>query len=393
MLDFTVLLKQFHEMVVEQKTVRRTYEGKIALACDTLESWSPQWRVLREKVGKSRTSWLLAGNISEPLRATYPTPFAPKILTVIATDGSQIFPDRHEFSPCHLINLGVVILHYGTGERPLLTSRPMLFHRERDMYREWNGKRMPVNAEVISALRGAFEMQELALFAAQSARENRETVGFSDGTLILWNLEGKPQQFQQEILAGYLHCFEQLKSDGVPVLGYISQPKSADVIHALRVGLCPENPTNCDRCPHKGKVPELPCEPIDGVTDADLFAEFLDEGERSILFKSSSAILEAYGSHHIHFFYLHAGYEIVRIEVPQWVTQRPALLDLVHAAAYDQAQKGMGYPVSLSEAHEQAIIRGNEREQFYRLLEKLYVHEGFPVAISRKSLKKRHVGI
>ncbi len=51
--------------------------------------------------------------------------------------------------------------------------------------------------------------------------------------------------------------------------------------------------------------------------------------------------------HRIVFFYLHVGTEIVRVEVPQWVAASSMLLDQVHAVAYDQAQKGMGYPIAL----------------------------------------------
>ncbi len=34
----------------------------------------------------------------------------------------------------------------------------------------------------------------------------------------------------------------------------------------------------------------------------------------------------------------------------------------------DQIRKGSGYPVSLSEAHEQAVVRASDRELFYDLL-------------------------
>ncbi|PIE33277.1 hypothetical protein CSA56_12475 [candidate division KSB3 bacterium] len=393
MLDFVVLQKQINEMVFDQKAARRSYEEKLFIARSTLTEWSSRWQELLVKVENSRTSWLLAADIREPIDSHYSLPIRPKRLTAIATDGSQIFPDRHELSACHLINIGTVILHYGSGERPILTSHPILFYKDRDTYREWNGKRIPVNGEIISSLRGAFEIRELAKSVEERAAEGRQVVGLTDGTLILWNLIGKPNDFLQEILNIYVKSFERFKALHVPLMGYISQPGSADVVNVLRVAMCPENPTNCDRCPYKGQDDELPCEPIAGVTDAILFAAVLQRGERSPLFKSRSDILREYGSHGIYFFYLHVGREIVRIEIPQWVAQNEDLLNITHATAFDQAEKGQGYPVSLSEAHEQAVIRGNEREHFYRLLEQLYVREGLQVTISRKSFKKRYVNI
>ena len=391
MLDFAFLQKQLNAMVIDQQSVRRRYADKVTLAQQTLVDWSERWQELGERAEESRTSWLLATDIHEPLPNRHPLPACPKQMTAIATDGSQIFPDRHELIACYLINIGIVVLHYGTGERPMLTNRPRLFYSEREMYQDWDGERLPVNEEIISARRGAFEIQELVHQAEQTARGERKIVGLSDGSLILWMLEKK--SFKQEILQAYLHSFEQLRALQIPVMGYISRPQGADVINVLRVGLCPEELVNCDRCPYKSQKPELPCEPIKGVMDAVLFAPILQQGERSSVFRSKSTILDEYGPHAVYFCYLNVGAEIVRIEIPQWVSQNSGLLDIVHATAYDQAQKGQGYPVSLAEAHEQAVIRGNEREQFYRLLEQLYVRQGLEVNLSRKFIKKRNVGI
>ncbi len=393
MLDFTLLQKQLNEMVFEQKSARRKYDEKVAIARDTLAAWSLRSQELLEKLDSCRTSWLLADDIREPVNTRHAAPAPPKSHTVIATDGSQIFPDRHELSACHLINIGMIVLHYGSGERPILTNHPLLFYRDQDTYRQWNGNRIPVNADVISALRGAFEIQELTQYADDAVQQRRTVAALTDGTLILWTLEGKPKEFQREILNFYLTSFEQCRQQHIPIMGYISQPTSADVINTLRVAICPEEVTNCDQCPYKNTGEERPCEPIAGVNDAILFSSVLRHGERSTTFKSRSEILSDYKQHTIYFFYLNVGAEIVRIEIPKWVAYTPELLHLAHAVAYDQAQKGQGYPVSLAEAHEQAVIRGNEREQFYRLIEHLYVREGLEVAISRKSFKKRNVAI
>ena len=66
------------------------------------------------KIARSRTSWLVA-QPGGPITETCPKPDRPKELTVIAADGSQIFPDRHEIANCFLINIGYVVIHYGSG--------------------------------------------------------------------------------------------------------------------------------------------------------------------------------------------------------------------------------------------------------------------------------------
>ena len=137
----------------------------------------------------------------------------------------------------------------------------------------------------------------------------------------------------------------------------------------------------------------MPCSPLDGISDAVLMRQILKPGQRSPVFRSSSKILESYGRHWIHFFYVHVGQEIGRVEVPEWVAQDESMLELVHACICDQAEKGQGYPVALSEAHERAVVRSADRESFYRFLRDTYVKNDMRAHISTKSFKKRHVGI
>jgi hypothetical protein len=329
-------------------------------------------------------------------------PERPAQLTVIAADGSQIFPDRHEIANCFLINVGYVVLHYGSGERPIMSSEPSLFYEEDDMYHEWAGKRSPVTREIVGVKRNAMELDKVVALATQAKEEGRTVVGLTDGTLILWMLEGKPYDFRRETLQMTLTGLEQLRELRVPIAGYISDPGSADVVNGLRVGLCPEQPPDCDRCPWKAaeaqallnldgeaqKPAQIPCEPIAGVTDDMLYARKLTKGERSGVFRSSSKILEDYGPHRICFFYVHTGWEIGRVEIPEWVADDGELLDLVHTTIIDQAEKGRGYPVVLSESHERAVVRGADRDIFFKFLKDSFVKNNVKAENSLKQLKK-----
>ncbi|MSS73117.1 MAG: DNA double-strand break repair nuclease NurA [Candidatus Latescibacteria bacterium] len=399
MLDLGAVKRQIDRMAADQKRVQNDFFERIDLSVREARRWSEDWKALSHGVDVSRTSWLVA-RLSGPPDAACPAPERPKHLTVIAADGSQIFPDRHEISSCYLLNVGYVVIHYGTGERPTLSSRPFLYYREEDLYEEWEGRRSMVTRESVGIRRGAMEFTFLADLSLQAREEGRSVVGLSDGTLILWSLEGRPPDLRAATLKTYLDAFERMRQARVPVAGYISSPGSADVINALRVGLCPEEPTNCDRCPWKvdareplleigqGLPPALPCGPIEGVTDDLLFARLLKPGERSGVFRSQSKILNDYGPHRICFFYLHTGAEIARVEVPQWVVDDPELLDLTHACIVDQAEKGKGYPIVLSEAHEKAIVRGADRDLFYKFLRDTFVQNDIRAEISLKSLKK-----
>ena len=50
---------------------------------------------------------------------------------------------------------------------------------------------------------------------------------------------------------------------------------------------------------------------------------------------------------------------------------------------------GLGYPVAISEAHEQAVITGHDREEFRRLTLRLLERRGLPTPESAKSFSKR----
>jgi NAD+ kinase len=79
--------------------------------------------------------------------------------------------------------------------------------------------------------------------------------------------------------------------------------------------------------------------------------------------------IESYGPHLIHFFYMRVGREVARVELPRWVAEDRAAVDLVHTLIYDQCMKGQGYPVALARAHEQAIVRAADRRAFLSMVE------------------------
>ncbi|MDE2811198.1 MAG: DNA double-strand break repair nuclease NurA, partial [Gemmatimonadota bacterium] len=366
---------------------------------------------LARKIDESRTSWLLPG-LSEGFGGGIDAPARPSTISIAATDGSQIFPDRHEISACFLINIGYILLHYGTGEKPLMSSKPRLYYREEEIYEEWGGARVFVNRELVGFKRGLMEFTELADLALAAHAEGHRTLALADGTLILWNLEGKPQDFRAAHLEATLAAMDELREARVPVAGYISQPGSQELINALKLGLCPLEAADCDRCPYQeenqlhfsreeidalnGDLWQgrgLPCSPIEGLNDAVLVRRVLRPGQRTPLYRSASKVLAEYGPHHICYFYLHVGTEIGRVEVPEWVATDRELLDLVHACLCDQAEKGQGYPVALAEAHERAVVRSADREAFYRFLRDTFVKNDLQTRLSTKSFKKRYTGI
>ena len=390
MLDLVEVNQQITKMATEDHLVADDMAERLALAVERLHLESARWQAFVDKLSMSKTSWLIAA-IHEPLNHTYGLPPRPETVTVVAADGSQIMPSHHEVVPAFLLNIATVVLNYGNGGGAAFTSTPSLFYRDEDLYLDYGGERVQVTGDLLGMRRTLMEFGSL-VNQAVAARSGAAVCALSDGSLILWQLEGRPPDYQESMVTDYLACLDQGRRQGIPIIGYISRPRSRDVVNALRVGLCPEDAPNYDRCPYE-RDERPPCAQIEGLTDRRLFAKLLKVGERSQVFGSASRILNKYGAHRIGFFYLHVGSEIVRIELPQWVGTDAALLDLVHAVAYDQAQKGMGYPVALAEAHQQAVVRGAERDLFYDMVTAVFRQRGAAMAVSPKNLRKRRMTV
>ena len=189
----------------------------------------------------------------------------------------------------------------------------------------------------------------------------------------------------------YLDEIKKLNRDRrIAIASYISFPRSTDVVNTLRVAICPNEIPDCDRYCAEIVLGKRECDAVAGIRDRELFYNLLTDGERSALFISRSSIVEKrYGRHRIHFFYLRVGEEIARIEVPQWVAMDESLLNLAHCLVLDQCRRGHGYPVALSEAHEQAVVTGADRQNFQRLLEISLAEEKIPLTTSAKNHSKR----
>ncbi|MCS7225323.1 MAG: DNA double-strand break repair nuclease NurA, partial [Armatimonadetes bacterium] len=90
---------------------------------------------------------------------------------------------------------------------------------------------------------------------------------------------------------------------------------------------------------------------------------------------------------------LHTGGEIARIEIPAWVAEDTDQVNLVHGIVLDQVRKGNGYPIALTEAHQLAVVRPEEREFFLNLLSLAMEQQGVPPNVSAKYLSKRRAPV
>ena len=337
-------------------------------------------------------SWLVPG-LTEPLTTSIPPAPPPRNHIVLAVDGSQIEIDRDSPVDCYLINTGRVSIRYGDRPDAVIDSVPRIYYRSEELViggRRRPGREHVVGSSVIAARRDTAEVSALADMA-ERLPEGVPAIGLLDGSLTQWRISEADSAAHPEIRAEYLAALSRLQqvaqTRDFAVASYISRPRAREVINALRIAICPYETPNCAAfCADKAEG-ERPCDEVARVRDRDIFEGLLTEpGHRSAPFRSHADEVKAYAEHAPHFFYTRTQRELARVEVPQWSLER---IDLLHALLWNQIRLGDDYPVALAEAHEEAVVRQDDRNLFRLLLEEEGLRLSIPDSVSAKSASKR----
>jgi hypothetical protein len=348
---------------------------KIKLACEVDTSWRgavPLGHLLDER------------RLSSPK-----TPPA----TLIAVDGSQIYPDRHGIAPYYLLNIGSITLRQGSGTAPLTGSQPSLFFAQEELYDEKGRLR---NVEHVNQQRDRCEIETLASLV-ESEREalgedsTRSILALVDGPLLFWGpSQAGDHEAQDETQRQLEHFTRQLSrvrgARAVP-MGYVDRPSSANVLRTLELAELTSEQIS------RASVRNREYEPL---VDRMLFAS-LGPGERSALFASTSMLNDKYAraGHHIVFFYANmarqAGDEnaiIARVELPEWAALDQQRLDQIMGALYADCEL-TGVPYVLIRAHELAVVTSVERTEFESLLAQQMIRNGLSPQLSAKAAGKK----
>ena len=386
-LNLSQIAPQVGAMAREASARHDVFARRRAAALSLMRVWNGRLDALRGLVQETEP-WLVAEPL-EPLLTARPAPRIPPDVTVVATDGSGIDLDRHGLAQCYLINVGAAVITYGANPDAALSSRAALYYRDDDLYIDDDGARVPVQGALADLKRTLAEQARLL----EIVRELRPSplVAVLDGTLLLWQLAGRAgeERFVAEAIAEYAAGLLEFRRLGVPVCSYVSRPNGRELTNLLRLAACPSGgegvaPPRCAHCVDGQCVRDF----LEPLPDRALMGH-LRHGERSGRFASRSPVLRYYGAGcGIEFVYVNVGDEVARLEIPAWVGADPTMLDLVHAAVYDGCQRGWGYPPALAEAHEQAVIRGGERDAFLRLVMEALNESDQPAELSAKRLSK-----
>jgi len=330
----------------------------------------------QQKAYQAQTPWAVP-TWQEPLDKFITINAIKPRYAVFGVDGSQIYPDRHSGVACFLVNVGTVLLCYGSAG---LLRAPALLASEPHVM-SGNDLELQVSVDLVNALRQEIELQAGLLCHEHLGGVELPLLVVLDGSLIFWHLDAKENDLRATFLPRYIKLLERYQQEKILMVSYISAPKSREVSNLLRLQLADFQIDAVEKY-----------QAIDRVTDAALFSGLLSSGQRSIVFGNRAHISdELPQAVRTCFFYIHTGMEIGRVEIPAWIAADEQLINWIASVILDQCTKGHGYPIVLAEAHEQAVVKGPDRDFFYHLLQKKAMSVARHTNFSMKAISKRRV--
>ncbi len=283
---------------------------------------------------------------------------SPERFALIATDGSQILPDRHKPFQFAYVQAGCACVTYGSHDqsfgKKLSQLKRSRFIPEAELYDETSGELRPPSE--ITNRRDAMEI-ELMAHACQLARDAGFTpIAVADGSIVPFALLGgrNIKQLAPKLLPPVSRALDQMKACGALVCGYIDKPNSnalarACALHGTSFDTVSESllRTNDGR--------------IAGIVDRHLLEIALKPGQRMALFDPHWEVNDLLGDNAMRACYVNFGTgngtfaTIGRIEVPQWCATTSAISTLA-AVLQRHANMGEGFPLILTAAHQESVL-------------------------------------
>ncbi len=328
--------------------------------------------------------WRGAIPIGEPLDSALDAPALPTQCSIVAGDGSQIYPDSHGIALYYLINIGTIAFRHGSGQAPIVNTYPTVSSQTDSLEDD-----EVISGPLVNAWRDVGELTRITELAlAESV--NLPTVALMDGLLALWvQTAAIPQVEQDRTQRDYLRQLDWLREAELPLGAFLSRPRSTNVVQLAYL-----TEFKGDRQQALSFVSNGKGVAFKGLRDTTVFAGLLKPGQRSALFEVAPAWNTIYRDrgHSIHFFYINVGTPtqaiIARVEVPVWVAQSRSAVDLLHAALVEQCRISVGYPYVLARAHEIAVVTNAERAEFERMIAVQLTRLGLEAQLSEKAQQK-----
>jgi len=375
--DYQQVQEQVREMGAKTPARFAWMNQKRTQALEKLREVASHPQSLAQRVELARTynpALRCAIPLGEIIDKSFLAPEMPGPVTLLAADGSQIFPDRHAEVEFSLINVGAIQMRPGETPRETIRSR-LIYHDE--LYTP-NGM---ITEETVALMRDLEERRMLLELAGQTTAP---VVTLTDGQLELFREPRETPEFSRAF-EEYLEVLKELCRMGVSTAGYVDRPQGDLVVRLLELALLPEGVLR-----QAGKE-----RPLVGVTDEMLFSEILKiPGERSAVFAIQSVSAHRFsGELALHFFYLNMGQPgqpyLARVEAPAWVVREESLLAALQAVLLAQCRilGRRAFPYVLHRAHEVALVTYEDKTKMVEMILAEMNRQGI---VAEKSHKQSH---
>ncbi len=378
MLELSKVMEQVGAMSLEIARRQARYQELVTQARQALVAFDQVDEALQSKITRAQEidpTWRGARPCGDSLNERFIPPHSEEHASLIGVDGSQIYPNRHGPALYYLINTGVIVLRQGSGEAPIINTRPQVFYTEDDLY---DDNLNLLNAQMVNGLRESEEMHELAQWAEKERRHwggdaERLILALTDGPLLIWISEEEKssagEKAARERVKAYLDQLQRIQDSRAIPIGYVARPRSANVLRLLHVAQLAESEISKEA---------IRTSRYRALTDTTLFHD-LQPNQRTALFSSTAQVNKTFADagQEICFFYINVARDvhsphIARVDIPRWAAEQPGMLDRVHRAIYRDCD-GSNYPYTLIRAHELALVTYQERRELENMLTIAYM--------------------
>jgi len=339
-----------------------------------------QW-IRQPDVSGYRGAAPLELNTAERINLVAPKPETPPQATLLAADGSQIYPDEQAPVHYYLLNIGMYVYHHGSDRIPEAHSFPYLEYHEKYVHDRYGGV---IRNGTVDDRRTVAEMRSLAEEAWERKRQGDllPMVVFYDNRLMY--LPSNQGYSGEDLLTDYIAAMVQLHDAGASLIGYIDNPYRSKRFMQLLFLMTLQSEDEV-----KIRQQELVrTGPLEGLYDQQFFNHILRPGERSAIMVQNSpqnyAFKERGENYEIAFFYLKVTNQqrainndahgfttrVIRVDLPVWVARDKERVDAVHSLILSQCQlQGRNpYPYVLTRADELAYVSGKDKEKLDQLV-------------------------
>jgi len=395
--DVIQLIPQLRQMAVRSAEGRKTRDQQVtrlrrifAPEFDASEA-SALESAIAAVTQLSTVKWAGARFTSnEVINQFYPTGTEPEDYALIATDGSQIMPDRHkavQYAAIQAAAAGIVYGHAAIPDRlpealAAIKRKPITFKDETQLYDDAGELISPgeINTE-----RDLMEIELLATLCETLHAAGLRPIAVADASIVPFALLN--EQFVRnsprraaELLERIIGALNRMRACKAIVGGYIDRPNSNALTRTCALADAP-----IEALTDKRRLSDLlkrSDQNIRGISDRYLLEPLLQPSMRTALFEPTWLVngpsYLGQSGHTMMCCYLNVGSArpaIVRIEMPEWCSDANSVGSMTKVMER-HANMGGGYPLILKAAHEEAVLSPSDERAIDHMIERGMIEEG-----------------